>query len=692
MSLNPAQKAAVETLKGPLLVLAGAGTGKTRVVTYRISRLIRSGIEPQRILAVTFTNKAAKEMQSRISELLGPAKKGGNRGKPEISTFHSLCVRILRRNIHHLGYPNQFAIYDRGDQESIARQVLKEIRVSDAALKPSDMLWKIGQWKCSAIRPDRAAAEAWSAKDHLAALAYGRYQNALKTLGAVDFDDLLLCTEDIFVGFPEVLDQESARFDHLLVDEYQDTNMSQYRIVKALAAKHRNLCVVGDDDQAIYGWRGAEVSHILNFRNDWPDAKTVRLEVNYRSTSQIIDWANKIIVFNKERHEKKLKSSLSGEPPRILQCKDGETEAKTVVQQIRNRITETTRQPRDFAILFRTNEQTRAYEMELRLANVPYVVIGGQSFFDKKEVRDILAYLKAIHRPQDEISLLRIINTPPRGIGQGSLQKLTHFAVSRGRSLWDLLGELRPDSLSDFSKEFTESPKPPDPEDSRDSVQSIFNSFTKKTRDSLEAFRRLMQRLSRMFKEEFSVENLKEFLRIIQYEDEIYRQFQKPEEREARWESVGEIINAAGAYIQEMRESPGRGKPTLQEFLDNTSLSGSDFGSDNKKGLARNAVVLMTLHAAKGLEFKEVYMVGLEEGTLPHHRSIDSEDVLAVDEERRLCYVGITRAQRRLTLTLALSRMKWGKMRPTVPSRFLYEITGQSENPNYQKAIRGESR
>ena len=639
------------------MVLAGAGTGKTRVVTYRIARLIKNGIKPSRILAVTFTNKAAKEMQTRVTEVLGKgtAVKGRKSDKPEVSTFHSLCVKILRRHIDRLGYPKQFAIYDRGDQESLARQALKEIRVNSAALKPGDLLSKISGWKSAAILPDEAAAESWAAKDHLAALAYDRYQKALKTKGAVDFDDLLLKTEELFRNFPDVLKAESDRFDHLLIDEYQDTNGSQYRIVRGLALPHRNICVVGDDDQAIYGWRGAEVTHILNFRRDWPDAKIVRLESNYRSTKQIIDWANRIIVFNKHRHDKKLRAEKSGEPPRILQCKDGEAEAKTVVGQIRTRLAETKRQPRDFAVLFRTNEQPRAFEMEFRQAKVPYVLIGGQSFFDKKEVRDVLAYLKVAARPQDEVSLLRILNTPPRGIGQTSIQKLMESSISQGKTVWD--GMQSPD---------------------------IVGQITGKSRDSLEKFRMLMTEYSGKLNEKFSVDGINELIDAIRYQDEVNRNYQEPEERTARWESVGEIVNAAAAYVAETTE------PTLSGFLDQTSLAGPDFSAENKPELQRNAVVLMTLHAAKGLEFKEVYMVGMEEGILPHHRSVSSDDVLAVDEERRLCYVGITRAQLRLTLTLALARRKWGELRPTIPSRFLYEITGQADNPNYQKAITQE--
>ncbi len=386
MSLNAAQTAAVETLSGPLLVLAGAGTGKTRVVTYRIARLIKSGVAPDRILAVTFTNKAAREMQERISALL---PKRIDKKKPEISTFHSLCVRILRRQIHRLGFPTQFSIYDRGDQESLARQILREVKITSAALRPADFLKAVGDWKTAGVRPEKALEIATDSKDYLCAVAYSKYQARLKNLGAVDFDDILLLTEDLFRLYPDALEEEAARFDHLLVDEYQDTNMCQYRVVKGLAARRRNLCVVGDDDQAIYGWRGAEVKHILNFQRDWPDAKVVRLEENYRSTAQILRWANTLVAFNSTRHEKRLRSNVQGDPPRILQCKDAEEEAKRVALSIRVRMEETRRRPRDFAILFRTNEQTRAVEMELRSAKIPYVVVGGQSFFDRKEVKGL---------------------------------------------------------------------------------------------------------------------------------------------------------------------------------------------------------------------------------------------------------------------------------------------------------------
>ena len=435
MDLNPAQYDAVHTLSGPLLVLAGAGTGKTRVVTYRIAELIRNRTAPDRILAVTFTNKAADEMQERAAALLGKKSKQ----RPEISTFHSLCVRILRRHIRQLGYPANFAIYDRGDQESLARTALREIKVADGLLRPGDLLYFISRWKSASVRPEEAAALAQTDREHLAAAAYRRYQNALKTLGAVDFDDLLLVTEELFAKSAKARQAEADRFDHLLVDEYQDTNASQYRIVKALAAGHRNLCVVGDDDQSIYGWRGAEVAHILRFKNDWPEAKVVRLEVNYRSTREIVDWANRLIAFNKLRHAKVLRATCPGEPPRILQLEDEIKEAKAVVGEIAGRIAEKKRRPKDFAILCRTNEQPRAFEMELRQAKIPYVLLGGMSFYDRKEIRDILAYLKLLANPADELSLRRIINVPARGISPATVKRLVEVAVERGKPLWEIL-------------------------------------------------------------------------------------------------------------------------------------------------------------------------------------------------------------------------------------------------------------
>ena len=436
--LNPAQHEAVNTLSGPMLVLAGAGSGKTRVITFRIAKLIASGIAPDRILGVTFTNKAASEMQERLAAILGKKRKKAKR--PMISTFHSLCVRILRMHIDKLGYPLKFAIYNRGDQEALAREVLREINVADKLLSASQMLFYIGNWKNKSISPQGAVLDCDTDKMHLAAIGYDRYQQLLKTRGCVDFDDLLLLTETLFKKHEECKDEEAARYDHILVDEYQDTNGSQYRIISALAARHNNLCVVGDDDQSIYGWRGAEVQHILNFGKAWPGAKEIRLEENYRSTAAILEFANTLIAFNSTRNDKVLRAARGGGiVPQILQYPNEAKEAAETVHLIKKRLEQPGVEPRDFAILFRTNEQPRPFETELRKAKLPYVLVGGMSFFDRKEIKDVLAYLRLLDGQDDEVSILRIINTPPRGIGQKSREALWQHAITNKLKLWDVI-------------------------------------------------------------------------------------------------------------------------------------------------------------------------------------------------------------------------------------------------------------
>jgi DNA helicase-2/ATP-dependent DNA helicase PcrA len=659
-SLNAAQQQAVQTLSGPLLVLAGAGTGKTRVVTVRVGNLIRHGTHPDRILAVTFTNKAALEMQERIAKLLGTAKsprrvKTGDTvpARPQIGTFHWTCVQILKRHARVLGYPQAFAIYDRGDQESVARGVLRDLRIHEAVLKPGDFLGVVGRWKNAAVRPERAMELARTDKEHLAASGYRRYQTALRLAGAFDFDDLLLATEQLLSEQSAICEQEASRFDHILVDEYQDTNGSQYRIIKSLAQRHRNLCVVGDDDQSIYGWRGAEVQHILNFRQDWPEAVVVRLEENYRSTAAILSMANTLIAFNTHRHDKVLRPARPNGPrPRVIQYPGESEEAKGVAQEIARRMEgNAALQPRDFAILFRTNEQPRVFETELRKAKLPYVLTGSQSFFDRKEVRDVLAYLRVLDNPRDEVSLLRIINTPPRGLGTKSVETLLAQAVSSGRSVWDVFHDAA------VTSGLTEP--------ARRGIGTLLSGF--------ENWRSLCQR-----------QKLSEVVRqVIQdtgYLDEIARLYPIPEEREMRLGSVEELVNAVSEYEAEQADAD------LPGFLASVALEGREFGSPKEKQLQRNALSLMTYHSAKGLEFPIVYMVGMEEGILPHRKSIEGEPHL-VDEERRLCYVGVTRAQDELTFSLSLSRMKWGKARDTHPSRFLYEVTGQADNPNRKKAI-----
>jgi DNA helicase-2/ATP-dependent DNA helicase PcrA len=435
----------------------------------------------------------------------------------------------------------------------------------------------------------------------------------------------------------------------VLIAEYQDTNNSQYQIVKRLAAGHRNLCVVGDDDQSIYGWRGAEVTHILQFSRDWPEAKIVRLEDNYRSTEAILDYANTLIAFNRQRHEKVLRAAKSGGTrPTILQCQDETQEAERVVADIRRLVDSGRTQPREVAILCRTNEQPRSFETELRRANLPYVLIGGMSFFDRKEVRDILSYLKVIDNPHDEPAMMRIINQPPRGIGAAAQKRLYEEATARGKFLWDVL----PDAL-------------------------VIDGVDAKTAHSVAHFRALVDGFRNLPPKTSVAQTVAHVLEKTAYRDLLVKQYPDPMERETRLASLEEIINAAANYDKNRRASS---PPSLSGFLDDMLLSERDDGDEKESQLARNAIALMTLHSAKGLEFPHVYLVGMEEGILPHKRSVAMENDSAIDEERRLCYVGVTRAREFLTLSFALTRRKWGKPQKTVPSRFLYEMTGQAEN------------
>lgn len=692
--LNPPQQHAVDTLSGPLLVLAGAGTGKTRVVTFRIANLIRHGTPADRILAVTFTNKASQEMQERVSHQLKLPKRV-RRGqpaplRPAIGTFHSHCVQILKRHARELGYPEKFTIYDRSDAESVARTILREIKVHEDMLKPSDFLNIVSQWKNVGVKPEQANAAAMSDKEHLAASGYKRYQRQLKLQAAFDFDDLLVCAEQLLQDNEAVRKIEAGKYDHVLVDEYQDTNGCQYRIIKALAIDHRNLCVVGDDDQSIYGWRGAEVRHILNFKNDWPEATMVRLEDNYRSTDAILQMANRLIVFNSHRHEKTLRAARpNGQQPRILQFASEAEEAKGVVEEIGGRLDgDRTLKPGDFAILFRTNEQPRPFEMELRRCKLPYVITGSQSFFDRKEVRDLLSYLRWLDTPDDELALLRIINVPPRGMGAASVDKLLKKAVADSSSVWKvmrdptMLGSLPSPAQSgvaklkqlqaEFARRTVAFSKHIDQEAEEESQPTNVSNSPSTEAEQAEPEMLGSDSLTRI---------VGDMIDAIKYRNEVERLYPDPDECAMRLSSVEEVINAVAEYEQEAES------PSIHDFLSSVTLAGREFGSPKEKEMKRNAISLMTYHSAKGLEFSIVYMVGMEEGILPHRKSITG-DADAVDEERRLCYVGVTRAQDELSLTLPMSRFKWGKSRPTFPSRFLYEVTGQAENPNRLKSIK----
>ncbi len=650
--LNEPQQIAVQHRRGPLLVLAGAGTGKTRVITFRIAQLIRTGTVPERILAVTFTNKAANEMRERLQKILpGKSKK-----LPLVATFHSLCVRILRRHIQKLNYPARFAIYAGGEQESLARTVLREVNVAETVLSPSQLVFQISNWKTRSLDPSAAMNVADTDKLTLAAIAFRRYQQELRRLGAVDFDDLLLLVGELFRKFPDVLREESERFDQILVDEYQDTNESQYRIVQALASPHRNLCVVGDDDQSIYGWRGAEVRHILGFKRDWPDAVTVRLEDNYRSTRAIIDFANTIIRFNRVRHDKTLNAARpGGTAPAVVQYPDETAEARSIVETIRDRLQSGHLEPRHVAILFRTNEQPRLFEQWLRKYKLPYVLVGSSSFFDRKEVQDVIAWMRIVEGSDDDATALRVISRPPRGVGKKATETLVQTSIERGQPIWKIIAnpEWRPEL-------------PPAATKGLNRLVETVEGTRQRCRTGLMS------------------EAIQWMIGDSDYRQEINRCYTAAEERDSRWNSVQEVVNSLAGHERE------NSQPSLGNFLDEIVLGDRDVGSDKEKQLRRNAIALMTLHSAKGLEFPEVFLVGLEEGILPHFRSLE-DDQAGVDEERRLCYVGITRAQDRLTLSMALTRMKWGKPRDTIPSRFLYEMTGQADHPNYEKVCTGHA-
>ncbi len=648
-SLNPAQREAASTTRGPLLVLAGAGTGKTRVITTRMALLIGAGVPANRILSVTFTNKAAKEMGERIRGLLGRQQQ-----KPWISTFHALCVRILREEIEALGYRHNFTIVDRGDQESLAREVLRQIRVQESSLKPGDMLSIVSRWKSAGVVPEEAGNHALDDREFLASMAYRKYCDRMRSRNSVDFDDLLLLTDRLFLEHPEALKRQQERFDYVQIDEYQDTNQLQFRLMQALVKPHQNLCVVGDDDQSIYAWRGAEVKHILSFQAHFPTAKVVRLEDNYRCTDEILNVANRLVSFNRERHRKVLRSTKQAvEPVRYEKFPDEVTEAERVVLEISYLIKQRNKQPSDFAILFRTNEQPRAFESELRRRQLPYVLLGSQSFFDRKEIRDLLAYLRVISDPEDESALLRIINTPARGISNSAVEKVLQRAVRDGISFW----QAAPLALQ-------------------------YKEITAKAAAAIQQFQARLKH----WKHEFSQPNQTladhagKLIDEIRYRDEIDRLYSEPAQKQVRLESITQLQEALNDYCRRTA------KWNLREFLDEVMLNDRDeFGTDEKtRELQKNAVKLLTIHSAKGLEFPRVYIVGMEEGLLPHKRSVEAT-LKEIEEERRLAYVAVTRAQESLTLTFAETRRKWGKPRKTIPSRFLFEMRTDKHNEQIQQ-------
>jgi superfamily I DNA/RNA helicase len=627
--LNPKQREAVEHSNGPLLILAGAGSGKTRVITMRTAYLIHTGVRAGSVLAVTFTNKAAKKMKERVHSLV----KGKN-GTPVVSTFHSLCLKILRREIEHLGYRKDFTIYDTSEQVSLLRNILSDIKFYDRSFKAESVLERISRTK-----NDFAPSEPVSSDDpveEVSAMLYPRYHEALKSLNALDFDDLLLLTLKLFREHPVILEKYRERFRYIMVDEYQDTNRVQYDFIKLLAGKRRNLCVVGDDDQSIYGWRGADLGNILDFEKDFPGTVTVRLEQNYRSFGNILNAANGVIINNRRRMEKSLWTERGdGTKVNILKALDTEGEAGWVADRISMIKFERNIPYEDFAVIYRANIFSKPFEEAMRRQRIPYSVVGGTSYFEHKEIKDLAAYLKIIANPSDDLSLLRSASAPKRGLGPSALTALSDFARSNSLSLLDVFGKA-----------------------------SGVLGISQKAAVSAEALFELIGRYRDMFKNGMKMgKTLKALIEEINYRDYISRLYKTPEAAFGRIENIDGFVESI-TYYESAEESP-----SLHGFLETMALTDL---MEEREEKSRGGVTLISFHSSKGLEFPVVFIAGVEEDILPHKKSADRDE--DIEEERRLFYVGITRAMNELYITYTDRRSKYGKEKPSVPSRFLNEI------------------
>lgn len=635
--MNDKQAEAVLTTEGPLLVMAGAGSGKTRVLTHRVAYLIEEqGVNPWNILAITFTNKAAREMQERVGKLLGESARD-----IWVSTFHALCVRILRRDIDKLGYNRAFTIADTSEQRTLMKRICSELNVDTKKYDPRAILSAISNSKnAMQTATDYAAlnSHANNPLNQIVAKAYVLYQKELENSQALDFDDLIMKTIELFEKDPETLEYYQNKFHYIHVDEYQDTNDAQYQLVTLLAAKYKNLCVVGDADQSIYGWRGANMNNILNFERDYPEAHTVMLEQNYRSTQTILKAANEVIANNLVRKEKNLwTENGTGDKISYYRAQNEHDESQFVVSKIQAEISEHGYHYNDFAVLYRTNAQSRMIEETFMKSTVPYTMVGGHKFYDRKEIRDILAYLTLIVNPRDAMSFERVVNTPKRGIGPGSVDKLRQFANENG---WSLLEAAQNVTLA--------------------------NAISARIRAKIEDFGRLMADLTKEA----------DYLTITELTDEIltksgYLQMLKAEndlQAQTRQENLEEFKSVTQEYDQKHGEDEGDNRQKLMNFLSDLALVSDQDDVDEEAP----KVTLMTLHAAKGLEFPVIFLVGMEEGIFPLYRSLSNEKEL--EEERRLAYVGITRAKRKLYLTNAYSRMLYGRVQRNQPSQFVEEI------------------
>ncbi len=635
-SLNSEQRQAVRQTEGPLLVLAGAGSGKTRVITCRIAHLLlHKGVAPENILAVTFTNKAAREMGERLEELVGKERRDG----VIVSTFHSLGVRILRAECRHIGYRPNFSIFDSSDQVGLIRQTMRELGADPKKITPETVLWKISMLKNAMIAPGEFKPRFSDDTELLTARVYPRYQAQLKACNSVDFDDIILLSVRLLRENAEVLGRWQERFRYLMVDEYQDTNPSQYQFISLLAAGSRNLCVVGDDDQSIYGWRGADVRKILAFEEDYPGCRVIKLEQNYRCSGNILKAANHVIRHNPTRKEKTLwTESGPGGPIDLVVMADEEEEATTVVESIQTERFRRDAPFADFCILYRTNAQSRAFEEQLRYEGVPYVLVGGMRFYDRKEVKDTLSWLKLLANQEDEQALLRIINFPRRGIGESSVEKVNAWSMAERVPLFQALGR----------------------------VEEI-PGIAPAARHRIYDFFRLVQGEAELFSDGRRLgEKARELFSRLGIEEELMASSDDKTACRRKVENVEQIVNSLASFEERFPS------PTLSGFLERLALMDEDRGDRDSKEHGQDAVTLMSLHSSKGLEFPHVFLVGLEEEILPHRRSIYED--MSVDEERRLMYVGITRAKKRLTISRCLMRRKYGRNEERTPSRFLAEI------------------
>lgn len=629
-TLNTQQQEAVFHTEGPVLILAGAGSGKTRVLTHRIAYLIEEkGVNPWNIMAITFTNKAAGEMRERVDKIVGFGSES-----IWVSTFHSSCVRMLRRFIDRLGFDTNFTIYDTDDQKTLMKDICKRLDIDTKIYKERSIMAAISSAKDELIGPEEYELKVMGDfSKRKIALAYKEYQKELKKNNALDFDDLIMKTVELFQACPDVLEYFQERFKYIMVDEYQDTNTAQFKFVSLLAGKYKNLCVVGDDDQSIYKFRGANIGNILGFENVFPDAKVVRLEQNYRSTQNILNAANQVIQNNMERKRKTLwTENEEGEKLHFRQFMNAYEEAEYIVGDISKKVREKDAQYRDIAILYRTNAQSRLFEEKFLMANIPYKLVGGVNFYARKEIKDLLAYLKTVDNARDDLAVRRIINVPKRGIGATTLTRVQDYAVSMGMSFYEALKEAN-------------------------AISTLGRAATK-----VEPFVTFIQTLRSKAEYLSPSELLKDIIESTGYVKEL--EADGTEEAEARIENIDELITKVVSYEEENEE------PTLSGFLEEVALVADIDSVDGDD----NQVLLMTLHSAKGLEFPFVYLAGMEDGMFPSYMTITSDDPTEIEEERRLCYVGITRAMKDLTLTCAQQRMIRGETQYNKVSRFIKEI------------------